>query len=104
VPVCPNYLILKRLTSQSRNPCGFCTDTLDFMGLGFFVGSIVGDGVADGEGARVKVGVGVFVGIRIGILVGIRSGIGVLVGSVTTCRTGALYDCPVELPEEPPPP
>ena len=50
------------------------------IGLAFFCGVVVGDGVTVGEGVHVTVGGGILVGIRVGILVGIRSGSGVLVG------------------------
>jgi len=45
------------------------------MGLAFFVGVVVGEGVVDGEGAMVRVGVGALVGIHVGILVGIVVGV-----------------------------
>jgi len=76
------YRSPKRLSSQSKNPCGFCDVVSARTGRTCFDGStvIVGVGVL----IRVAAGVGGLVGILVEILVGRRVGTGVEVGGVTT--------------------
>ena len=68
------YRPLNRLISYSKKPGCFGGCTLGCTGLVFFFGVVVGDGVAEGDGAIVSVGVCVLVGMRVGILVGIFVG------------------------------
>jgi hypothetical protein len=59
-----DVLPLKRLTTHSKNPGCFDACTCFCTDLVFFVITLVGEGVAVGEGAIVSVGVGILVGIH----------------------------------------
>jgi hypothetical protein len=66
-----SYFILKRLKSQSKNPCLFGVWTFACTGRTFFVGTIVGVGSVVGDRAIVTVGFGGLVGVLVGNFVGV---------------------------------